>query len=59
MNGKFDNNDKQDLLKRGFSEDNISYLESLDSDDKKPLYTKIIEVMNDELIKFRSNVLRL
>ena len=47
MNGKFDNNDKQDLLKRGFSEDNISYLESLDSDDKKPLYLKIIEVMDN------------
>lgn len=47
MNGKFDNDDKQDLLKRGFSEDNISYLESLDSDDKKPLYLKIIEVMDN------------
>ena len=46
MSKNFDDDDKQDLLKRGFNEENISYLESLDSDDKKPLYLKITEVMN-------------
>jgi hypothetical protein len=47
MSEKFNDDDKQDLLKRGFSQENISYLESLDSDDKKPLYLKITEVMDD------------
>ena len=46
MNGKFNDDNKQDLLKRGFSEDNISYLESFDSDDKTPLYLKICEIID-------------
>ena len=44
MNGKFNEIDKQDLIKRGFSEANVSYLEDLDSSEKKDLYLKICEI---------------
>ena len=46
MNGKFNEIDKQDLIKRVFSEDNIFYLENLDSTEKKGLYLKICEVID-------------
>ena len=46
MNQKFNDENKKDLLKRGFSEDDISYLESFNY-DKKDLYSKICDKLDN------------
>jgi len=46
MSEKFNDKDKEDLIKRGFNENDISYLESFDI-EKKFLYNKICDKLTN------------